>query len=440
VLLAIALAIASAVPERCAAAVSATLGHARVEKSEVVDGDICKITGMATPVAGSHIRFELRLPPPNRWSGRYYQIGNGGFGGAIHEPTLVEGAARGDAIAATDTGHVAGAFDASWARGHPVQVDDYGWRSIKATSDAARALIRAYYGRRASHHYAIGCSNGGRMALMAAARWPSEWDGVIAGAPANPWTDQLRSFYQLQHQLRSTPKRWIDPKLLTAIKASALEKCPVGTIEDGVPLRPTLCGTDFSDLRCSLKRGRSCLTSDQISSLEAITGAGYLPAAMIPEDWQRWILAPTSAQSQLTFADQAAGSLSSAESVLNVPRAGLVSFLNRGGKILSYAGWADAVIAPTRILNWYRSVTRASGGRAARNYQLFMVPGMIHCQGGFGATSFGQSIETPGAKDDAAHDIRRSLEAWVEAGHAPRELIATDQSGARSRTLTPARY
>ena len=264
---------AAALVAQCSALSSVPLDHARIEVSEMVDKNVCKVTGIASPVTGSRIRFEVWLPPGRRWSGRYYQIGNGGFAGAIHEPTLAEGAARGDAIAGTDTGHTGNGFDASWAPGHQIQIDDYGWRSIKATSDAARALLRVYYGRPARRHYAIGCSNGWRMALMAAARWPTEWDGIIAGAPANPWTDQLRSFAQLQGRLRTAERTGSTPSSCLRSAQRHSPKCPK-MVRDGVALEPLLCGTDFANLRCSGTLKLQCLSDAQVESLSAIVRAG----------------------------------------------------------------------------------------------------------------------------------------------------------------------
>jgi len=433
----IAAAVAMPATDRCAVLATVFIEHATMERAMRLAGGGCRIDGQAAPVEGSHIRFELRLPPPERWSGRYYQIGNGGFAGAIHDPTLAEGEARGDAIAGTDTGHAGTGFDASWAKGHPVQVDDYGWRAIKATSDASRTLLGHYYGRPAKHRYAIGCSNGGRMALMAAARWPADWDGVIAGAPANPWTDQFRAFGLLQHQLRDAPGNWISPALLPAIRATALAQCPPGSVQNGIATRPQACGTDFDQMRCVPSHAGPCLSDGQMASLSAIVRAGYLPAAMIPADWQRWILASTRSDSQLTFATQAGPELLSAGDTLDVPIPGLLAFAARGGKILSYFGWSDAVVAPMRGLGWYRAVIRRTPPALRGSYRLFMVPGMTHCQDGEGPTRFGQSIDTPGLRDDRRHDVRRSIEAWVEQGQAPEIMIATDAAGTEMRRIRP---
>ena len=418
------------VDDRCAALASLSIDKAIVE-SVTLSEDICKVNGSAHPVPGSDIHFTVYLPAPQRWSGRYYQIGNGGFAGAIHLPTLDDGARRGDAIAATDTGHRGTGFEAGWADGNPVSLADYGWRSIKATHDVAQAVALAYYGRKPAHRYFMGCSNGGRMALMAAARWPEDWDGIIAGAPANPWTLQMRNFGEIQDRMRSEGG-WLGPAELALIQRTARAACPASTMRNGVTQQPAACHPDWSRLACTGSAKTGCLSIGQLATLRRIVDAGYEPAAMDVDDWQRWIANPdTSAQSQLTFAEQSRqylfGKFSPAElsENLDVRPADLQRFRDRGGRILSYFGWSDAVIAPRLGIDWYRSVENATKGTGVTSdfYRLFMIPGMQHCQGGNGAVNFGQSIEAPPDLVQPGYDIRRTLEHWVEDAAPPPILI-----------------
>lgn len=427
---------------RCADLARLTLDKAVVESAVLSDG-ICRVSGSAHPVPGSNIRFTVDLPAPDRWSGRYYQIGNGGFAGAIHLPTLDEGARRGDAVAATDTGHRGDGFDASWAAGNPVALADYGWRAIKATRDAAQAIVGAYYGRPPGHRYFMGCSNGGRMALMAAARWPDDWDGVIAGAPASPWTTQLRHFGVIQDAVRGSDG-WLDAHQLDLIRRTAIAACPAKSVRDSIAQQPGACRPDWSRLACTGGARTGCLSKGQLASLARIVDAGYQPAAMDIADWQRWIInADPAAPSQRSFADQSRQHLfahytpAQLSAELDVPAADLQRFRDRGGKILSYFGWSDAVIAPGLGLDWYRSVEKATAGRTqlADFYRLFMVPGMQHCQGGAGATRFGQSLEAPAGARHPRYDIRLAIENWVEKGSPPDTLIA--QGDGRSAVLRP---
>lgn len=424
--------------DRCANLAKLALDKAVVESATMSDG-VCRVSGSAHPVPGADIRFTVYLPAPERWSGRYYQIGNGGFAGAIHLPTLDEGARRGDAIAATDTGHRGHGFDASWAAGNRQALADYGWRSIKATRDAAQSLTQAYYGKAPNRHYFMGCSNGGRMALMAAARWPEDWDGVIAGAPANPWTLQFRHFGEIQDRMRAGDG-WLGPAELALIQRTARAACPAKAVQNGIAQSPEACRPDWSRLACTDGAKAGCLSIGQLASLGRIIGAGYEPAAMDVDDWQRWIANPdTAAQSQLTFAEQSRqylfGQFTPAElsENLDVRPANLQRFRDRGGRVLSYFGWSDAVIAPHLGIGWYRSVERATKGKgpATDFYRLFMVPGMQHCQGGASATSFGQSLDAPASFQTPEYDIRLALEHWVEAG-APPDVLRSRNGGVES--------
>jgi feruloyl esterase len=429
------------------------------------ESSVCRVRGVARPTPSSHIVFELWMPVSG-WNGRYYQLGNGGFAGNIDLPALAAEALRGNAAAMTDTGHAADRFDASWAAGHPDRIVDYGHRSVKATSDAARILVRAYYGRSARWRYFAGCSNGGRQALMAAQLYPDDWDGVIAGAPANRWTTQLTAFARLQHHLRASPENWLPAGKLPSIQRFALAACRRGTVVEGVATDPELCPVDVARLICRRVETANCLTPAQAQSLRLIVAAGYLPtSAALPDNWTQWILNPDpTGQSQLAFADGAFRYLlqdrpdwsvldfdprrdapsAAISRTLDAEDPGFDRFRRRGGRIISYFGWADAVISPMEGLRHYRRVERRAGGSAQARlfYRLFMVPGMTHCQGGEGSTSFGQSIAAPAITPDPGHDIRAALESWVERQKAPDLLIATGRNSlglGRIRTLRPAR-
>lgn len=415
--------------DRCANLLELPIEQVTVD-SAVAAGGTCRVMGIARPEPGSNVRFAVYLPALPRWSGRYYQTGNGGLGGAIHIPTLEEGARRGDAVSATDTGHVGHGFDASWADGKVSTLANYGWRSIKITSDVAQQLMFAFYGRHPHHRYFMGCSNGGRMALMAAARWPSDWDGIIAGAPANPWTTQLRNFGKIQDAVRRQGASF-GLEELGLIRRTAQAACPRDSVMSGIPQHPDRCRPDWRNLLCSRNQKSGCLSPDQLGSLDEIIKAGYEPAAMIPQDWRRWIVNPdVQAMSQLTFAQQARRYIfanfgdATLASHLDVRPTELQAFRERGGKVLSYFGWADAVIAPGLGIEWYSAVRSQTHSPTKFHdfYRLFMVPGMTHCQGGEGAVSFGQSLEAQATAQDPEHDLRLALERWVELGVAPNVL------------------
>lgn len=374
----------------------ARLSRPDLSVAAVQDGAVCRVEATARPA----IRIELHLPDPARWSGRYYQMGNGGFAGRIDRATLAAAAARGDVAGATDTGHAGDGFDASWAVGRPDLVRDYAWRSIKVTSDVARHVTRAFYGRDARRRYVMGCSFGGRQALVAAGRWPADWDGVIAGAPAIRWLDRLAGFDRIAQAV-----------------------CAPGA------------GLTVAQLHRLISTGdRQALTPAQARGVAVVEAAGYPLAQADGDEWARWIYHPDrAAPGQARLADQARAYLSGARTAdFDVPS--LARFAAKGGRVLSYFGQADAVLPPGAAVADARGI-----GARADFYRLFLVPGMGHCQGGRPPHAFGQSLGAPAGRDDPVHDIRRALEAWVEQGRPPDRLIAVDPADPRHQVvLTPA--
>jgi len=151
----------------------------------------CRVAGVLKPSADSIIRFEVWMPAEN-WNHKFQGVGNGGFAGYLPYADMTQPLSLNYAVAGTDTGHIGA--DASWAPGHPEEVIDFGYRGIHETAVAAKAMIKAFYGEGPAHSYFDGCSNGGRQALMEAQRYPEDYDGIIAGAPANFWTHQFASF------------------------------------------------------------------------------------------------------------------------------------------------------------------------------------------------------------------------------------------------------
>src|SRR5260370_7737068 len=155
----------------------------------------CRVVAEATPSADSSIKIEVWMPPKGQsgvgWNGKLQGRGNGGFGGEIAYQQLAVGVSQGYAMTGTDTGHTGGPTEASWALGHPEKVTDFGYRGIHEMTRVAKAVIKTYYGKDPQYSYFWGCSNGGRQALMEAQRFPEDYDGILAGAPANYWTPFL---------------------------------------------------------------------------------------------------------------------------------------------------------------------------------------------------------------------------------------------------------
>jgi len=432
----------------------------------------CRVLAKATPSADSNIVIEIWLPLAG-WNGKLQGTGNGGFAGSYDIPELAAYMAKGYAAAATDTGHTGSPIDASWALGHPEKVVDFGRRSIHEMTRVAKLVIAQFYASAASHSYFIACSDGGREALMEAERYPDDYDGILAGDPANNWTSLLTSAITDTQALMATPASFIPLKKIATIAHAVLKQCDaLDGVTDGILNDPRQCRFDPATIEC--KNGEDtdqCLTAAQVAALNTIYGGvkdergrtifpGYLPGAEEgPGGWGLWITGPAPGHSLMeafgngyysdmvyekadwdlkTFSVEAGLRLArqKTSSVLDSNDADLKPFYSRGGKLIIYHGWDDPAIPALSSVNYYQSVVDTLGQATTDSFaRLYMVPGMQHCEGGPGPDTFGQS---PMWKPDPHYNARTALELWVEKGTAPAAIIATKQvAGAQEAGSTP---
>ncbi len=431
----------------------------------------CVVKAISRPVTDSEISIEVWLPLSG-WNGKYQQVGNGGWAGNIPRPSLVAALQRGYAAAATNTGHDEGHPDgpAAWAIGHPEKMIDFGHRSLRETTLLAKAVIHSFYGKNPSYSYFVGCSNGGRQALAEAQRYPDDFDGILAGAPANDFTNLLTGFVWNMRALSEDPQSAIPPEKLSVIQKAAVSACDaLDGVKDGLIEDPARCQFNPEVLLCQGPENAGCLNASQVKALKKIyagavnprTGEPMYPGfppgmEAVPGTWLPWIVAEdlsktlhagfgTSLYSQavfenlkwnyrdlnfdrdVTWANRKVGS------VVNSTNPDLRSFRARGGKLLQYHGWADAAIPGYGSTEYYRQVqaflSKYPDGRVNASapvtdfYRLFMVPGMGHCAGGIGANRFGTAGGP--ASQDPERDFLTALEYWVEKGVAPQKLIGT---------------
>ena len=449
-----------------ASAVSVPAGSSTPPGGRLVVANLpafCKVTGVINPAADSNIRFEVWMPSSG-WNGKFEGAGNGGFAGAINYADMGSALSRGYATASTDAGHQAGMTDAAWAMGHAEKIADFGFRAIHETAEKAKAVIGAFYGQGPRHSYFASCSNGGRQALMEAQRYPADYDGIIAGAPANYWTHLLASAaFDIQATL-ADPGSYIPARKLPAIQAAALSACDaLDGVKDGLIENPVRCHFEPAAMLCRGPESDSCLTATQVETLTKIyTGPrnskgeqvfpGYSPGGEAePGGWAAWITGGEPQQAAMFFfgthffqsmvyADpawdfrtfQVDRDTKTADDkmarILNATDADLKRFKERGGKLILYHGWSDAAIPAQSTIDYYQAVVSKMGARDSASFvRLFMVPGMQHCGGGSGPNTFGAGA----AEGDAQHDMGRALEHWVEDGVAPEQIVAT---GYKSRS------
>jgi hypothetical protein len=418
----------------------------------------CRVKLVSRPTTDSDIKIEVWLPAA-KWNGKYRGVGNGGFAGEIYYTEMAAAVGQGYAVAGTNTGHAASGNDAAWALGHPEKVADFGWRGIHEMTVKAKVIIEAFYGSATSHSYFSACSDGGREALMEAQRFPNDYDGILAGAPANYWTNLVSNAVLNAQATTLDPASYIPASKLPAITAAVNAACDKNDgVKDGVLNDPPQCHFEPASMLCHSSDETACLTQLQVAALKQLYGGargkdgkllfpGYLPGAEDgPGGWGPWITGNAPGKS-LMFAfgagyyanmvygdpnwdyrtfeldrDLAAAQQKTAQA-LNSVDPNLKPFAARGGKLIVYHGWNDPAISALNTVNYYQSVAAAVGGEEEKKFvRLYMVPGMQHCNGGPGADSFDQFGLGP--RGDAQHDAFTALEDWVEKGAAPSSIVA----------------
>ena len=238
--------------------------------------NFCRVSLTLEPSTDSKISVEIWLPAEG-WNGRLQGIGNGGYAGSINWMGLAQAIRAKYAAVATDTGHQGEAMDASWALNHPEKIVDFGYRAIHLMTANAHKLVQAFYGTPAAHSYFNSCSNGGRQALMEAQRFPDDYDGIIAGAPANYWTHLLTNGTANAQAFLATPKSAISAAKLPAIQAAAQKTCDLNDgVQDNVIENPARCRFDTSVLLCRGPETDACLSSEALATLNKLYAGGHL--------------------------------------------------------------------------------------------------------------------------------------------------------------------
>ena len=420
----------------------------------------CRVTATVKPTADSEIKIEVWLPASG-WNARYSGQGNGGFAGQINYPGLVGALRRGYAAASTDTGHSGQGTDATWALHHPEKITDFGYRAVHEMTMKAKAVIQAFYGAKASRSYFASCSNGGRQALMEAQRYPEDYDGIIAGAPANYWTHLLSAGAWDLQALQGDPASYVPAAKLPALSAAVLKACDsLDGVTDGLVSEPQKCRFDPATLLCKETDTNQCLTPPQVEALKKLyagpknsKGERVFPGRVMngAEDgrggWSTWVtgnganaslmyLFTTGFFSNMVFDDpawnfttfdldagvKAADAKQAANLNANDPN--LKAFQARGGKLILYHGWSDAAISAFNTVDYFNRVAATMGARETAQFvRLYMVPGMQHCGDGPGPNLFGQNL-SPGVPPDPQHNLFSALQQWVENGTAPERIVA----------------
>jgi hypothetical protein len=312
------------------------------------------------------------LPALSRWNGRLLGVGAGNLQGSINNVLLAIGVNRGFTTVATDNGHRSpGAFDnGAWALGEPELIADFGYRANHVAAQAAKAAVLSLYGSSQKYSYFYGCSQGGQKALMEAQRFPSDYDGIVAGAPVYSWIDEATFQAWGVRAFTETSESAISVAQMQALSEASAKRC---SAENGLIMDPGGCDFDPALLQCPTKDATACLTSAQVTAVRKVyegprmsdgtritSGASRGSEreweqfyATVSADGSRgggsflgifrnmvfgdptWTLRDLDLDRDYPFAKQKLGA------VLDSNSPALDAFARRGGKLIVYQGWSD---------------------------------------------------------------------------------------------------
>ncbi|MGK3126649.1 tannase/feruloyl esterase family alpha/beta hydrolase [Candidatus Pantoea formicae] len=412
-------------------------------------GTFCQVKATIAPAIGVEIAL-----PQQQWTQRFLQVGCGGLCGQINlSPANANGCApatQGEfVVAATDMGHSGSMMDASWAE-DPQKRIDFAYRANHLTALLAKALIQAYYGQPQKFAYFMGCSDGGREALMEAQRFPDDFDGITAGASA--------AFFQFQNSFfhgwnvvanqRADGSAILLQDRLPILHRAVLAHCPtLSGVQDGVLANPYAC-TFSPNWVNTCAAGQSdksnCLTAEEINVVEKLyrgasdnAGNQFVAAGLPLGSELRWpvpaardghsmsemmalpalqsVLLPGGKQPITTLRDfplnrQNFSAVAQLAPLYNAANTNLSGFMKRGGKLIMWHGLADDSVSPAFSIAYYRGVEAYLGEKSTDGFlRLFLLPGVGHCGGGEGPDQI---------------DLLSPLMAWTEQQVAPKALMA----------------
>jgi hypothetical protein len=405
---------------------------------------------------GSTSVIQLRLQVPADWNRRYVQLGGGGFCGSI--PTAgTSGDGNVDlgyAVASDDSGHVGGGSDGSFALDNTAVQNTWGYLSEHLTARAAKAMLKGLTRHTPAYAYFVGCSTGGRQALIEAQRWPGDFDGIVAGAPANRqnYLAPLSQGVREQQNRDAGHRQIVDVAAAAVVKQGVLAACD-GVVKDGVVDDPRACRFDPATLLCpGGTAAPGCLSAAQVAVVKkwydsprdnrgrelypgglplgseggwvgfdiSTSATGLSGGGTFAEQVLRYLAFPTDPGPSYSLWDfdpnRDARKLATMAKVYNADSTDLDAFRKAGGKLMIYHGLADPLITPFGTIQYYDDVVERYGSlaRTQRFARLFLLPGVYHCAGGPGP----DRVDWLGA-----------IRAWTERGQAPVSVLASKVSG-----------
>ncbi len=418
----------------------------------------CRVSLTIAP----QITVEVWLPA-STWNHRFQAVGGGGYAGVISWAALATALRAGYATASTDTGHSVtttpgGSFalnpDGTLNDG---LITDFASRSLHEMTVKAKTLLEGFYGAPPAYSYWNGCSTGGRQGLMEAQRFPDDYDGILAGAPAINWDRFIPAELWPQLSMQLHVGAPIAACKFTTVTSAAVAACDgLDGVVDGILEDPRICEFDPVVLQCrpGTTPDCNCLTPGEVAATREIWDgprepkgkrlwfglepgasfaglAGAVPFSITTDHFRYWIHQDPGFDwhtlDVASFASDFKKSQKLFNDVIGTDGDNLKPFSKSGGKVLIWHGWADQLIPPMGSIDYYERVVERNGGlkRVPDFARLFMAPGVAHCGGGAGPNTF---------------DLLGALVNWVENGQAPDRIIASRVEGGavvRTRPLCP---
>ena len=407
----------------------------------------CRVQVTLKPEPGSNIKIEVWLPEKANWNGKFLGTGNGGAAGKISTSALIAGVERGYAVANTDMGSSSGkgGLNFGFGIGRPDLQKDFNYRATDGMTLDGKAITAVYYGDKPKYSYFEGCSSGGAQALEQAQHLPLEYNGVIAGAPANqrPNLHMVRLWNEWNNLL--TSEATVSKHQMDLVAQLAADQCDaLDGVRDGIISDPRECRVDLRPLLCKSGDGPECLTARQVETVRAIWQGptnprtkvrvywGFEPGSESAIDlhWDSKIgpdgkvvvsdnLINWSDQYQKAHPDGVGFDFDSDVMLANLDLKDthwadtkLDAFQKNGGKLIIYHGWADGLVPSAGSVSYFEDIAKANDGYANTIgfARLFMVPGMGHCRGGVGPDQF---------------DMLTAMEQWEEFASPPDTILAT---------------
>jgi feruloyl esterase len=412
----------------------------------------CRVALTMTPTPDSDIKAEVWLPIKG-WNQKLEAVGNGDAAGVISYAAMADAISRGFATTSTDTGHVGNTM--AFALRHREKYVDYGYRALHETTVKAKMIVRRFYAAPARLAYWNGCSQGGRQGITEAARYPNDYDAIIAGAPALDYMKLHAARLALNVFVHRAGDSYIPPEKYPAIHRAALAACDtLDGLADGLIGDPRRCRFDPAVLECKGADSASCLTPAQVETARGLyspiknpkTGAVVAPPLLEPGSELGWnrlagpeplknavepfryvvFKNPTWDWRAFNIATDLPRALAADAGVINFTDPDLREFFGHGGKLLMYHGWADPQVTPFESINYFNAVVATAGEEArGKSVQLYMEPGVSHCWGGEGPDFF---------------DAVAAVDQWVRTGTSPARIVAAhvdDLGRYRTRPLCP---